>query len=122
MSEEKLDAIQALIDELKDRQKSCATDGLCQCETKDCYHCGFWHNCEHTTIPTRVLEKILSAKEDEVVYTPNTAPLLTIAFLGHPGNGIVIQKTSNGWFYINTMRKVDDEDFRAGWYIIERKM
>lgn len=44
------------------------------------------------------------------------APEGTVATLGHPANGVLIVKTDQDfWRYVRNGRRVDDEDFRAGW-------
>jgi hypothetical protein len=58
------------------------------------------------------------AEEPMSTMTQTTAPVGTVATLGHPANRILIVKTSAGfWRYVDSGGIVDGEDFRAGWDI-----
>lgn len=50
-------------------------------------------------------------------------PAFTLATIGHPANGRVIVKTTEGyWRNVHDGRMVDDEDFRAGWQPLMRPL
>jgi len=47
------------------------------------------------------------------------APAYTVATIGHPGNGIAIVKSQQGfWRYVESGEIVADEDFRGGWEVL----
>lgn len=48
----------------------------------------------------------------------HTAPVGTLATIGHPANNCRIIKTGLGhWRYVDSDKIVNGEDFRAGWQI-----
>lgn len=61
---------------------------------------------------------------ERATMTQATAPLGTVATLGHPANRILIVKANDEgrgyWRYLHDGSVVDDEDFRAGWDIYPR--
>lgn len=47
---------------------------------------------------------------------PSEAPEGSVAYVGHPGNRILVVKTSFGsWRYVDSGRIVGADGFRAGW-------